>query len=235
MLGAIGLEFEIAERAFTDLVTIYEEHMQSDAPEWVPPREQIPSAAGAARALVDHATRLQRMIGRFYARNTAISQWAEEFRTANQPLFDLRNALHHQDERIETGEAFAQLQPTFGDVSWIAWAERSELDVYWMSFGPLVGEQRATVAFGEHMIERRGLNEIIYRAFDHEARLAAAFLSLIALVEKTHDEILRLFDAELAKLGIKRGGPADKRLPAEMGGRIRLAGLVGASREEAST
>lgn len=230
-LAAIGSEFEIAEAAFTNLLDLCNRHTNSEQAEWQPPRESLPFAAIMARAFVDHTTRVQRLVRTYLADDSIVMQLCNAMRDQHRSIFDLRNALQHQDERIQTGKSFELLQPLCGDLSWLVWTENSQLDLYWMSFGPMIGDEGASPGFGPSMVKRAGLNEIIYRAHDVEVHLITVFRGLVAFIEVVHDELLRRFDRELQKLGVERGGAADHRLHSELGGRLRIEGFEAVSTE----
>lgn len=223
--AAIGSEFEIAEAAFTNLLELCNRHTNSEQTEWQPPREALPFAAIMARAFVDHTTKVQRLVRTYLAGDGVMMPLCDTMRDQHRSIFDLRNALHHQDERIQTGKSFELLQPLCGDLSWLVWTESSQLDLYWMSFGPMIGDEGASPGFGPSMVSRPGLNEIIYRAHDIEVHLISVFRGLVTFVEAVHDELLRRFDRQLQKLGIERGGSAGRKLPSELAGRLRIEGF----------
>lgn len=233
-LAAIGFELELAEHAFSELVSFCERHTDAAAPKWHLENELVPNAAIMVRAFVDHSARAHKLLRGYIQDDEFFRGLTDEFFDTNRALFDLRNALHHADERIHNERSFELTQPLCGDFSWLVLNQDPSIDLYWLSFGPMIGGEVASPAIDMEAVRRRGINEIRYRAYDIEIDIASTAANLSALAEAVHDELVKRFDAQMERQGIVRGGLDDIRIPGGLKGRARISGVEVSERKNPS-
>lgn len=223
LLAAIGVEFELCEYAFDSLYDYCLNETDCELEKWSAKSEDAARVTILARAFIDHALRLPKLV-KILSKHGPSAVLADEFLQINEPLRRLRNALHHADERIEGGKSSENIQPIGGDFSWKTWTPIGSLDVYWISLGPLIVEQAGpTISTATSF--KRSIDHLLYRAHDEEANLCAAFDDLCRLLERVHANISCSFDRQLAEFNIVRGSETDARSPAGMSGRMRIEGL----------
>jgi hypothetical protein len=222
--ATIGFEFELCAKSFTTLRELALGEIDTGASNWTLDPNQGALAAIMARAFVDHGVRVQKVI-RGYTKTGPIRQAAEDFYTNNLPLFELRDSLQHAYERIDEEPEPDQLQPLCGDVSWSVLTDIPSLDLYFVAYGPLVGEQVASPAIDMQGFKHSGLNQIWIRAHEHTIDAIQMFANITSFVEGVHEILSTRLDAELAKIGIARGSKDDIRLPSQPTGRLRIEGI----------
>lgn len=224
LLAGIGNEFELAEYSYMSLYEYCVSETDSSKEKWSVDKKDTPRIAILARAFIDHSVRTKKLI-KTLSGNGPAADLAEAFFQKHISLFHLRNAIHHSDDRLETGSVTELLHPVAGDFSWKAIALPNNMDVYWISFGPLL-DQQASPTIKTSQEFRYDVDHLLYRAHDHEAHLGEIFTDLCALVENVHDLLLSKFDEQLQELGLVRGGEHDDRAPFEMNGRMRMSGVT---------
>lgn len=227
LLSAVGFEFELCEYAFIELYKYCERETDYVKDRWSVNAEDAVRVAILARAFIDHAVRVPKLIKMLSLSGPSAAD-SDAFIDKNRQLLHLRNALHHADERLNSGESTTLIQPSGGDFSWKTWTPVNTVDVYWISFGSHI-EDQASPTICTTTTFKRTVDHLTYRAHDQEANLCDAFDDLCTLVVTFHDHVVTRFDDALKNLGIKRGSKLDERLPAGMNGRLRLAGLEASS------
>jgi hypothetical protein len=190
----IGFEYELCHKSFEQLHELAISEMNADALSWSVNEDRAALGAIMARAFVDHAAGVQKVI-RGYSRSGWPGELAQSFYDANRDLFDLRNALQHSYERIDTDPVPDELQPLCGDLSWSELTRRPSMDLYMIAYGPMVGGQFASPSIDMQGFSHFGLNHIYIRAH------------------------------ETAHAGITRGSEGDIRLPTLPSGRVRIDGI----------
>jgi hypothetical protein len=220
----IGFEYELCHASFEQLHKLATNEMNADATTWAANPECAALGAIMSRAFVDHAAGVQKMI-RGYSQSGWLGELARSFYEANHNLFALRNALQHSYERIDADPGAAELQPLCGDLSWSELTDRPSMDLYLISYGPMVGGQFASPSISMQAFTRFGLNHIYIRAHEAQVNAIETFNNVTALVQKVHDRLSAQLNEVLTQAGIRRGSPEDIRLPSQPSGRLRVDGI----------
>lgn len=221
LLAAIGFEYEVAVHAFDQVWEFCLAETDFQKEKWAAKGADFPHIAIMVRAFVDHATRSQKLL-RSLADDEHFTQLCDGFFQTHRSLFDLRNAIHHADERIVSGRGAELKHQLCGDFSWKSWTPPETVDLYLMSFGPLLSSAASPSIGGD--VPAGPAGDLIYRAHGEETNLGTAYLGLQTLMAACHAELERRVKGQLDAAGLGLGGPEDVRSPAHISGRLRVFG-----------
>jgi hypothetical protein len=99
------------------------------------------------------------------------------------------------------------------------------MDLYMISYGPMVGGQFASPSIDMQAFSRFGLNHIYIRAHETQVNAIQTFNHVTTLVQQVHYKLSAHLDQVLTQAGIRRGSTDDIRLPSQPSGRLRIDGI----------
>lgn len=226
LLGTVGFEFEIAERAFDQLYQACLVLTDSEAEKWRIAEGEAAALAILSRAFVDHTVRIQKILKSMAKLDGEFWQECEKFFHNNKPVFELRDSLHHVDSRINQGVGLDELHPAHGDFSWKTIVPPDKLDCFWIAFGPTVVGEFAGPVLSTTCTLRQPIDQLTYRAHGVTADLTATFTELGRFMEWTHSHFSKILEKQLIEHGVIRDEETEEKAGIGMHARLRMAGLT---------
>lgn len=182
LMGTIGLEFSLADFAFSKLYELCTQESVNNTDTWsIDPLSKYQLLI-YARAFIDHTTRIQKILKAFSSKSDKLGKACESFFENSRGAFLLRDALHHVDSRISSGKEMKRQHPPHGDISWFLASQQPNcIDCFWVTFGPVAGD------FASPAIDTQGnyktcVDRISYRAHDQEANIGSTHTNLYTLM-----------------------------------------------------
>ena len=225
LLGTVGFEFEIAEKAFERLYKLSVLLTDSAGPKWTISEGDAAELAILARAFVDHAVRIQKLFKSMAKKDGELWQNCEDFFQQNSDLFSLRDALHHVESRIHSGVGLDEKQPAHGDFSWKCVVPPDKLDCFWVAFGPTVIGEFAGPVMSTSCSLRQPIDQLIYRAHGISVDLFLTLINIDKFVTNAHTIFANSLKNQLAEQGIVRDELSEEKAGIGLHGRLRIAGL----------
>ena len=226
LLGTVGFEFEIAERAFDQLFQTCLILTDSEAEKWRITEGDSATLAILSRAFVDHTVRIQKILKSMAKIDGEFWQVCEEFFHNNKSVFALRDSLHHVDSRINQGDGVDDLHPAHGDFSWKKIVPPDKLDCFWITFGPSVVGEFAGPVLSTNCTLKQPIDQLIYRAHGITADQTATFTELSRFMGWSHSHFVKVLEKQLTENGVARDEVTEEKAYVGMHARLRLAGLT---------